>query len=333
MLVPVIWAGIFSYIASPVYKKIRGFFKGQYKTLACMITMIVFALCVLIPLSIIFSSVAMDVADFSVKTATAVKSDSGTELIGLINKILSLLPSSIGGALRNFLNDTEVIKSIVGKFANWSGSFLTRFSKVIVNEVSAFFLDFIIMTIVSFFLIRDGNEVMEYIKTITPLDSYEKDYFYRRAGTLADSVIFGVLFTVAIQAVLGGIGWHFAGLPNSSLFGLLMFFFGMFPAGTAIVWGPGALFLLLTGHSTTALLLFLWGCLVVSTVDNFLRPLIISGRHDNDGEIPTLLIILGLFGGVMAWGVIGIFLGPLALVLFMIIFNLYIDRCKKADSD
>ena len=158
--------------------------------------------------------------------------------------------------------------------------------------------------------------------------------FFSRTKKLLNSVIFGILLTVAIQAVLGGIGWWFVGLGSPAFFGMLMFFFGMFPAGTSVVWIPGGIYLILSGDVKGGIALLAWGAAVVGTVDNLLRPFLISGGKGKGEEIPTLLVILGLFGGVIKWGFLGIFLGPLILVLFILIFDLYRSRCclKKSED-
>jgi predicted PurR-regulated permease PerM len=138
---------------------------------------------------------------------------------------------------------------------------------------------------VSFFFIRDGAGIVEYIKSVTPLSEDEKDMFFSRTKKLLNSVIFGILLTVAIQAVLGGIGWWFVGLGSPAFFGMLMFFFGMFPAGTSVVWIPGGIYLILSGDVKGGIILLVWGAAVVGTVDNLLRPFLISGGKGKDEEI------------------------------------------------
>ena len=130
----------------------------------------------------------------------------------------------------------------------------------------------------------------------------------------------------------GGVNWILVGLGNPAFFGMLMFFFGMFPAGTAVVWIPGGLYLLLTGDIKNGAILLLWGTAIVGTVDNLLRPILISGGKEGE-EIPTLLIIMGLFGGVISWGFLGIFLGPLVLVLFTLVFDIYRSRLLAAKAE
>lgn len=329
MAYPILWAALFAFSANPLYKRINKLMKNKHENLSSALTMILLVLCVVTPLSAMLASIGKDVADFSISAASTFDIDKTSVFIKNLDKYVMMLPEKISLPILEFLNDTDLITSMLEKFAKWAGKLLTNFSRVFINGISAFVFDLIIMMMTSFFLIRDGEKLVNYIKKVTPLSEEERSCFYRRAKSLTNSVIYGILFTVAIQALLGGIGWHYAGLPNASLFGLLMFFFGLFPAGTAAVWVPGSIFLMLTGHGREGVLLFIWGAAIVGTIDNLLRPFLISGSDKSNGEVNTLLIILGLFGGVMSWGFIGIFLGPLVLVLFTIIFDLYARRCNS----
>ena len=179
---------------------------------------------------------------------------------------------------------------------------------------------------VSFFFIRDGEKIIDYIESVTPLEPEEKQNFFSQISGILNSIIYGIIFTVAVQAVLGAIGWWIVGLGNPVFFGMLMFFFGMFPAGTAVVWVPGAIYLAFTGDLKNAAILFVWGAAIVGTIDNLLRPYLISSGGRGGVEISTLVIILGLFGGVMKWGFLGVFVGPLLLVLFISVCGLYKKR-------
>ncbi|MEG1641504.1 MAG: AI-2E family transporter [Synergistaceae bacterium] len=324
LLAPIVWASIFAFSSRPVFKFFDKLLKFKYRSVASVLTLLFLALCVIVPLSSMLSSIASDIADFSVNKASLFNYENAHYLLMSLGTFLSWLPDSVENGISAFLSDNSAVADVLQKFASWSGKLLTSFSKGFINGVSSFIFEFVIMVMVSFFFIRDGEKIVSYIQSVTPLSDSESDYFFKKAESLTNSVIFGVLFTVAIQAVLGGLGWWFVGLPNASLFGLLMFFFGLFPAGTAVIWVPGAIFLFLTGGTKEGVMLLVWGTLVVGTVDNFLRPMLISGGSPNNEEgVPTLLIILGLFGGVIAWGFLGIFLGPLALVLFTVVLDIY----------
>ena len=333
LMTAIIWAGMLSFIMNPVFKYIGKLTGERCPSFSAGITLCMLAVVFIVPLIIMFSSLGSDVA---VIVSNISKFLSEIE-IGKIKTPSDLLPAWtpawIDSYIRSFLSDSESVKAVIQKMAQWTGSFLTGISKRLIQGASSFLFEMMLVLMVSFFFIRDGVSILEYIKSVTPLSEDEKDSFFSRARSLLNSVIYGILLTVAIQAILGGLGWWFAGLGSPAFFGMLMFFFGMFPAGTGIIWIPGSIYLFLSGNINGGITLLVWGIAVVGTIDNLLRPFLISGRGKGE-HIPTLLIILGLFGGVIKWGFIGIFLGPLVLALFMLIFDIY--RChwlKKNDNE
>jgi predicted PurR-regulated permease PerM len=122
----------------------------------------------------------------------------------------------------------------------------------------------------------------------------------------------GIGLTALVQGILLGIGFAIAGVPSALVFGVLGVLFALVPmVGTAIVWIPAVLWLLAQGQPYFALFMLVWGVIVVGGVDNFLRPMLISGR----AEVPTLAVFIGVMGGLSAFGFIGLFLGPIVLGL------------------
>jgi predicted PurR-regulated permease PerM len=134
-----------------------------------------------------------------------------------------------------------------------------------------------------------------------------------------------------VQGVLLGIGFAIAGLPSPLVFGVVGVLFALIPlVGTVILWGPGALYLASQGHYGFAIFLAAWGAVVVGAVDNFLRPLLISGRT----EVPTLAVFIGVMGGLSAFGFIGLFLGPIVLGLLVALFRFESEeRASPTQSD
>jgi predicted PurR-regulated permease PerM len=124
----------------------------------------------------------------------------------------------------------------------------------------------------------------------------------------------GSLLLALIQGAFGGIGWWLAGLGSPVLAGATMAVLSLLPiGGSAIVWLPGSIWLWTTGHHGAGIFLLLWGSLVTSFLcDNVLRPLLIRGAE----ELSTVVVFLGVFGGLAAFGLLGIFIGPMALATF-----------------
>jgi predicted PurR-regulated permease PerM len=321
------WAAILAFIVRPVFAFFHErMLKCKFRTLATCLTLFVASVAVIIPLLLILFSLGSEITVIVSKTSDLITSDdSGDRIKDLVASASATLPSWANRHLQSFFTDSESMQTLVRNGAKWFGVMLTGFSKVIIQRASSFALETVILLMVSFFFIRDGRGIMRFIKDITPLDSKEKDRFFLRATNLVNAVLYGMVLTVLIQAIVGALGWWFVGLPNPALFGTLMFVFGMLPVGTALIWVPGSIYLLAAGDFLNGTILFVWGALIVGTVDNFLRPFLISkGGHGE--EIPTLLVILGLFGGVIAWGFLGVFLGPLVIVLFILVLQIYHSR-------
>ena len=336
LMMAIIWAGMLSFIVQPVYLHLTGLAGGRFRNISAAAALCLVAVLFIIPLIYIIASLGSEISKIIGAITDFISRNEINQTKDLVDLIPSWFPDWLKDYLKDFLLDSGSVRDFVQRTAQWIGGYLTNISKSLIHGVSSILIEMVLVMMVSFFFIRDGAGIIEYIKSVTPLSEDERTMFFSRTKRLLNSVIFGILLTVAIQAVLGGIGWWFVGLSSPAFFGMLMFFFGMFPAGTSIVWIPGGIYLLLSGDVKGGIMLLAWGSIVVGTVDNLLRPFLISGgkTKGNGEDIPTLLVILGLFGGVIKWGFLGVFLGPLILVLFLLIFDLYRTRCcLKRDGD
>ena len=329
LMMAIIWAGMLSFIVQPVYLHLTGLAGGRFRNISAAAALCLIAVLFIIPLIYIIASLGSEISKIIGAITDFMSRNEINQTKDLVDLIPSWFPDWLKDYLKDFLLDSGSVRDFVQRTAQWIGGYLTNISKSLIHGVSSILIEMVLVMMVSFFFIRDGAGIIEYIKSVTPLSEEERTMFFSRTKRLLNSVIFGILLTVAIQAVLGGIGWWFVGLSSPAFFGMLMFFFGMFPAGTSIVWIPGGVYLLLSGDVRGGIMLLAWGSIVVGTVDNLLRPFLISGgkARGNGEDIPKLLVILGLFGGVIKWGFLGVFLGPLILVLFLLIFDLYRTRC------
>lgn len=322
---PLVWAMLLSFISRPVYKFVYSrLLHGRFPSTAAAITLAVFLIICVVPILFAISALKDEAAGMAISFYNMLGNiqhyAAGEKTVNL-----SWLPAWAAEYVSAFLKNTDAVKSVLQPIAQWSAKFMSSFSTHLLEQASSFVLNVVITAMVSFFFIRDGMRIVDYVKSILPLSRGECDDFVNHTANVLHSIVYGVILTVAVQAILGGLGWWFVGLSSPALFALFMFFFGMFPAGTAVVWLPGSIYLALTGDMKNAIFLFIWGAAIVSSIDNFLRPFLISAGGGGC-EIPTMLITMGLFGGVMSMGFLGIFLGPLFLVLFVSVCNLYRKR-------
>ncbi len=163
-----------------------------------------------------------------------------------------------------------------------------------------------------FFFLRDGREMLERGIHLVPLSQERKKELSKSLGGVTRGVVVGTLVTAAVQGTLVGIGFAIAGLPSPLVFGAVGAVASLIPVvGTALVWVPAALSLLALGQSGWALFLTLWSVILVAGSDNVIRPLVVS----SSSNVSTLLVFVGVLGGVSAFGFAGIFVGPVLLTL------------------
>lgn len=196
------------------------------------------------------------------------------------------------------------VRDISARLVDWAKSLAVNITGTVV--------DTFIMLFTLFFLLRDGPAILQRAGSILPLDA---DRYSLLLKTMSDSIvanIYGVAAVSFAQAVLGAIGYSIAGLPNVLLWSVMTAFASMIPVlGAFAVWGLGVIYLLALAHWGAAVFLLAYGIAAISTADNIIRPLVVSGRV----RLNTLVIFFSLLGGVKAFGVIGLFLGPITVSL------------------
>jgi len=177
---------------------------------------------------------------------------------------------------------------------------------------------FLLMLFVLFFVLRDGPKLARQLVPMLPIEERRRARLWRHLAEVTRAVFMGIGLTALAQGVLVGIGFAIAGLPSPLVFGVVAAFVALIPmVGAALVWAPAAAVLALQGEHWQAVFLVAWGALVVGMADNFLRPLLISGRV----EVPTLAVFVGVMGGLSAFGFIGLFIGPIVLGLLVALFR------------
>jgi predicted PurR-regulated permease PerM len=165
--------------------------------------------------------------------------------------------------------------------------------------------------LVAFFLFRDGGKAADRLSAVVNRIAGERGtHLLAVAGNTVRGVVYGILGTALVQAVLAGVGFLVAGVPGAGVLALLTFFLSPVPAGPVVVWLPAALWLFNQGATGWGIFMLVWGVLV-SSVDNFVKPWLIS----QGSAMPFLLIFCGVIGGAFAFGFIGVFIGPTLLAV------------------
>jgi predicted PurR-regulated permease PerM len=169
-----------------------------------------------------------------------------------------------------------------------------------------------VMAVSLYYFLADGPEILAAIGDMLPLESGHQRRLIDEFAAISRAVALATILSALAQAVLAGIGYYFAGLGSVLLLTMLTFLGGMIPfVGATIVWLPACLWLyFVQGETVAAVVLAVWCALVVSMVDNFIKPLVLHGQSN----LHPLFALLSVLGGVQALGAIGIFVGPMAVV-------------------
>jgi len=173
-----------------------------------------------------------------------------------------------------------------------------------------------------FFMLRDGRSMFDQLQRLIPVPEEHREQLFNHLASVTRGVFYGIGLTALVQGVLVGVGFAIASLPSPVVFGVLAGVLALLPAGgAAIVWIPAFLYLAATGQAKLAVFMLVWG-IIVSTSDNFLRPILVS-RY---APVSAFTVFVGVVGGIAAFGTIGIIIGPVFLALVAAILQYFDEK-------
>lgn len=204
---------------------------------------------------------------------------------------------------------------------------LAQFSGGVVKGLFDAVLTFLVTLVILFFLLRDGSRMVRAVLDLVPLEEERRVEVLGALRGMLQSIFRGSLLCALVQGTTGGVGWAIAGLPSPFLAGAAMAVLSLLPVGgTALVWAPGAVACWIQGRPGTALFLAIWGVVVVSVLsDNVLKPILIGGKS----ELSTLVVFLGVFGGLGAFGILGLFIGPMVLAFGLTLLRILRETIRN----
>jgi predicted PurR-regulated permease PerM len=206
---------------------------------------------------------------------------------------------------------------------------LVGFGANVLSGIARFILDALITFVVVFFLFRDGAQWAYRAGALLPLSREQVARLYRNISDTIIANVYGILSVGVAQGVLLGVALRFLGMQSALLLGLATGFASIIPVvGSALVWIPVVIYLLLTGSIAKGLFLLVYCVVIVSTVDNILRPWIVGGRV----ELHPLVLLFFIFGGVEAFGFLGLFLGPVVASVLVALFDILREELKEAKT-
>lgn len=297
----ILWAVIIGVTFWPIYGWVRVIL-GRRSSVSSLIVVMGIILFFLIPSILVMRSLVNQIA-YAYELVQPLMPD-------IMERISYFIP----------LKDETLKETIINNFKEFGKIIITYISSATGNILSIIF-QLAVTVLILFFIFRDGERLLEQIKGAALIPHRDINVFIKETGEVIRAVIYGVILTAMVQGVLGGIGFWILGLPAPVLFGTIMFILAIIPfGGTALVWLPASLWLLYQGMIGKGIFLLIWGILVISMIDNFLRPYFIGKRLG----FHVVLTFIGIVGGMMAFGFLGVFLGPLLLAISIRLFEMYL---------
>jgi predicted PurR-regulated permease PerM len=305
---PIAWAAILAFLLYPLQLSLMRRMRGSRTAAAAVITGLT-PIAIFAPLALIGLAFAQQVSALS----NALQANP--ELLNLSAWMDATSHPRIASIAAWFGARFDIAPGDIGaqltaNLGTWATS-VAKSSGTFFLGTAGLLLRFFLMLFILFFMLRDGSLWFGRISALLPLAAKRREALFTRLGKVLRAVVYGCGLTAIVQGTLVGIGFAVTGLSGPVVFGVLATVLALLPfGGAAVVWVPGVLYLLASGQVVLGLLLLIWGG-VVSISDNFIRPMIIS-RYT---PVPTLLVFLGVIGGVATFGLLGFIVGPVILVL------------------
>ncbi len=319
-VVPMVWAVILAYATWPLLARLRRLFGGRRTLAAAAMTALLTAA---FALPMLWLGMLLRSETANAYAAMAALLAKGPYQLPEAIAGIPVLGSWLQALLDQFTGDPAAIRA---QLAHWVETRADESLKVIGGVGrNAAKMGFALVTV--FFLFRDGERVLQQARAVLHrLLGARVDGYLAAVGGMTMAVVWGLVVTALAQGLVAGVGYWWFGLDAPVLLGAITAVVALVPFGTPFVWGAIGAWLIASGETVNGVGLLLWGTLVVSWVDNLVRPMVIS----NATRIPFLLVMFGVLGGLAAFGMVGLFVGPVILAVLMAVWREWLEESAAA---
>ncbi|MDQ5987222.1 MAG: putative transport protein [Syntrophus sp. SKADARSKE-3] len=310
---PVFWAVVIAAIFHPVYARLQKVLKSPNMAATTVIFLII--MIIILPALVIGSLLLSESLDlYNTLDMSTVSIDE--QVRNIANRM------SGNPLLRKMSVDTAVVTGAITDSAKGIANFIFQNLRDLTQNMVIFIAQFAIMLYTLFFFIRDGSAFLEILARLFPIGHDRERMLFKSFSVTARATLKVTLIIGGLQGVLGGFLFFFLNVKAALTWGVVMIFSSIIPGvGCSIVWFPAAIIMILTGHLWKGIVILVFGALVISMVDNFLRPLLLG----HDVQMHPLLIFLSTLGGIMLFGISGFVLGPIVTSILFAFWKMYDD--------
>ena len=305
----ILWAVVAAILFAPLYRRLARLFR-QRCSWAALATLLIVIVIVILPLTLVSAALLQEV--YNVYAAI----QSGQLNFGRIfQQLFDALPAWATNLLDRFeLTNLAAVQERLSATLVRGSQFLATQAINIGQHTFDFILNLFVMLYLLFFLLRDGAWLSRRIEAAIPLRAEQKRALFEKFIVVIRATVKGNVIVALIQGALGGLIFWFLGIAAPLLWAVLMALLSLLPAvGSALVWFPVAVYLVVTGATWQGILLLAYGVLVIGLVDNVLRPTLVG----KDTKMPDYVVLVSTLGGLALFGIHGFVLGPVIAALFM----------------
>lgn len=322
-LIPLAWAGILGYATWPLFLRLESALRGRLALTAALMTALV-ALTLVLPLLWLIALVRAESAALADVLLAALRDGHLKTPAWLAS--LPLIGADIAHHIDSLMADPEQLKSELLSLAGH----LDRQGMALLGGIGRNLAKFAFALFALFFVYRNGRDfVAQSRQILVSLLGARAESYLDAVATTTRGVVYGIVLTALVQGAVAGLGYWAAALPAPATLAGITMVLALIPFGTPLVWGAAGLWLLFSGQTWAGIGLLLWGALVVSWMDNIVRPIVLA----RTANIPILLALFGVLGGLAAFGLVGLFLGPLILAVALAVWREWLEgKAPAADE-
>jgi len=319
---PIAWAAVFAIVFNPLHRQLGDVIRSR--TLSASLSTTLVILIIVIPMVLLGIVLVAEV----VKTYELVQEWFS---LGKYDTLLRFFQQPDFLDLRDRIDEIIDLKSIdlystVSSLMQRLSSFAVSQVTAIVQNFSQSLFSFVLMVFTLFFFFRDGNQFARFIKSIIPLPEPRQQEIVTQFAEVITATVVGDIAVGLLQGFLGGIAFWILGLPSPLFWGAFMAFLSIIPIiGAPLVYLPAGFILIIQDEIFRGVVLLIWGSIVVSQIDNFLRPILISGRT----RLHTLVLFFSILGGIYVFGFLGLIMGPVIAAMIYSLINIYREQMTE----
>lgn len=318
---PIFWAAVIAIIFNPLYKKILKYLK--FKSLSAGLTIAAIFITLIIPLALVGTLLAAESIDLY-NTIGNNKEQIASSFQDITSWIKNIPVAT------NIQIDNQFWAEKFSDISKAPASLIFTNVKNLTQNSVVFIAMFVLMFYTLFFFLRDGDKMLKYLMHLCPIgDRYEK-ILYKKFTSTTSATLKGTVVVGIVQGMLGALLFLVTGVDGAFIWGLLMVLASILPPfGTALIWFPAGMFMLATGRVWEGLTILAFGFLVISVIDNFIRPILVG----KDTQMHPVIVLFSTLGGLLMFGISGLVVGPVIASLFMTFWDMYDDYFQKELSE